>query len=143
MAETEKVVWLHDYSLSGGDPALEENPGAAPIFVFDAARMESEGTTFKQVVFLYECLLDVPGVAIRRGDEVEEIAGFAAEKGASVVATTYSVSPRFARTVGDLRDAGLEVEIVRPPEFVVAPENLDLKRFSRYWRRVKKRAMNP
>ena len=139
------LVWVHDDGLDPSGPALAAYPDAPAFFVFDEAFLEESGASFKQVVFLYECLLEIPQVRILKGDLVQSIAYAARETGSSRVATTDSASPRVASLCKELRAEGFEVEVLQRPLFVDLgageDEKLDLKRFSRYWKVVKHRAM--
>ena len=80
-----------------------------------------------------------------RGDLIGGITSAARETGSRRVTTTDSASPRIAGLCERLRDAGLEVAVLGRPPFVDLDagedEGLDLKRFSRYWKAVKRRAM--
>ena len=139
------LVWVHDDGLDPSGPALAAYPDAPAFFVFDETFLRESGASFKQVVFLYECLLEIPRVRILKGDLVESIQSAARETGSDRVATTDSSSPRIARSCERLRNGGLEVEVLERPPFVDLgageDERLDLKRFSRYWKAVKRRAM--
>lgn len=139
------LVWVHDDCLDPLGPALAAYPDAPAFFVFDETFLEESGASFKQVVFLYECLLEMPRVRILKGDLVQNIATAAREASSDRVATTDSASPRVASLCEELRAEGLEVEVLERPPFVDLDsgedEGLDLKRFSRYWKVVKRRAM--
>ena len=96
------------------------------------------------MVFIYECLLELP-VVIRRGDPAAEVLRFAAEKGAARIVTGASVSPRFARLCVRIRSGlpeGGKLDIMEEPPFVTVSTALDLKRFSRYWQQVRDLALN-
>lgn len=136
------IVWVHGDNLNPGGPALATYPDAPAIFVWDDALLRAWRISLKRVVFIYECLLELP-VVIRRGDVVEEIIRFAAEHNATLVATAASPGPRFAAICGHLRAAGLAVEVLEEPSFVVTDQPLDLKRFSRYWAVARQSALRP
>ena len=139
------LVWVHDDGLDPSGPALAAYPDAPVFFVFDEAFLEESGASFKQVVFLYECLLEIPQVQILKGDLVQSILSTARETGSKRIATSDSSSPKIASMCEKLRAEGLEVEILQRRLFVDLDagedEKLDLKRFSRYWKAVKRRAM--
>jgi deoxyribodipyrimidine photo-lyase len=124
------VTWVHDAMLN---PARVPE-GRPAVFVFDDAWIRAERLSLKRIVFLYECLMEMP-VSIRRGDVVEEVSRFAAEHGADRIETLATPIPR-------LREQGeaLGVSWVDPPPFVVLPSEPDLKRFSRYWKKAEKPA---
>lgn len=133
------IVWIHADCLSPHGPALAAHPGAPALFVWDDALLAEYGLSLKRVVFLYECLLELP-VTIRRGDVAAELLAFAGEHGADGIVTAESPSPRF----GEIRQrvaARLPVRVLPVEPFVVPQGRLDLGRFSRYWRAVEEDAM--
>jgi hypothetical protein len=138
-ATTRPVVWIHGDCLSPGGPALRAHPDAPALFVWDDALLSAYGLSLKRIVFIYECLLELP-VTIRRGDVAEALLAFAAEHSADRVVTTASPSPRF-QMICDRLARQLPVEVLPVAPFVTAPSTLDLKRFGRYWRAVEAAAM--
>jgi hypothetical protein len=84
------------------------------------------------VVFIYECLLELP-VTIRRGDTVRELLRFAQEQGAGQLVTAGSPSPRFDRVLDEI-EKKIEVDILAVDPFLDYDGHIDLKRFSRYWK---------
>lgn len=133
------VVWVHADMLSLTHPALRIEEGAPAVFVFDEALLDAMQIGLKRVVFLYECLLEMP-VSIRRGVVVDEVLAFAAEHKAERIVTGSSVSPRFeviCRDIGKKLPMGSRLEVVNDEPFVVVKEPLDLRRFSSYWQAVK------
>jgi hypothetical protein len=127
------IVWVHGDCLSPSNPALQTYPGAAAVFVWDEALLAEWRISLKRIVFIYECLLELP-VTIWRGDVAEEIGRFAARHYADTVATTRSPSPRFADICNRLLAQGLAVEQFDVEPFLAYSGRLDLTRFSRYWR---------
>ena len=130
------IVWVHGDCLSPQNPALQEYPNAPAIWVWDDALLEEWQISLKRIVFIYECLLELP-VTIRRGNVAAEVVAFAKEHGADGVATAQSPSPRFEAICNDIEEAlSLEVEVWSPEPFVDYDGYIDLKRFSRYWRKA-------
>lgn len=129
------IVWVHGDCLSPNNPALTAHAGAPAIFVFDEALIAAWRLSLKRIVFMYECLLEMP-VTIRKGDVAEQIAHFAEEHGARRIATTPSPSPRFRAICEQLRQK-FELEIVEGEPFLNYSGKLDLARFSRYWETAK------
>jgi hypothetical protein len=128
------IVWVHGDCLSPKNPALQEYPDAPAIWVWDDALLEEWKISLKRIVFIYECLLELP-VTIRRGDVAAEVIAFAKEQGADGVATAASPSPRFDEICDRIEEAlSVEVEVWSPEPFVDYDGYIDLKRFSRYWR---------
>jgi hypothetical protein len=128
------IVWVHGDCLSPKNAALLEYPDAPAIWVWDDALLEEWKISLKRIVFIYECLLELP-VTIRRGDVAAEVIAFAKEHGADGVATAASPSPRFDAICDRIEQSvSVEVEVWSPEPFVDYDGYIDLKRFSRYWR---------
>lgn len=142
---SEVLVWVHGDCLRPGNPALTGHPEAPRVFVFDERVIARYRLSLKRIVFIYECLLEIDGISIRRGDVAAELAEAARESGARRIVTMESVAPGMARIRERLRrDYGLPVEMLSEEAFagIDRRERLDLKRFSRYWQPLKRRAMS-
>lgn len=126
------ITWVHDEMLS---PAWVGNDCAA-VFVFDEDWIREEQLSQKRIVFIYECLLEMPGIEVRRGNVVKEVQAFANSHDASVIRTLKSPLPRIKQ-----QGAELAVEWIEPEPLVALPQDTDLKRFSRYWRRAEKQML--
>lgn len=138
-ATTRPIVWVHGDCLSPANPALRAHPDTPALFVWDDALVSAYGLSLKRIVFIYECLLELP-VVIRRGDVAEELLAFAREHDADRIVTTASPSPRF-QAICERLDQQLPIEVLPVAPFVTAHGALDLKRFGRYWRAVEAAAM--
>lgn len=126
------VWWIHDEMLRG-----DVIPTGVPaVFVFDQAWIREERLSLKRIVFIYECLLAMPGIEIRHGDVVAEVGTFAAKHGTESIITYRSPLPRLKQ-----QGNALGVEWIDPEPIVTLPENTDLKRFSRYWRKAEKQVL--
>ena len=137
------VIWIHGDCLSPHNPALVNNPDAPAIWVWDDMLLDEWQISLKRIAFIYECLLDLP-VTIRRGDVAAQVAAFALEHGARRIVTAESPSPKFpelCRRISHAMPSGSRLEVLKLEPFVEVSGQLDLKRFSRYWRAVKKEAM--
>ena len=128
------VLWIHGEALGPANPALVAHPGAPALFVFDRELIETQLLSLKRLGFLYECLLELP-VTLRHGDVVEQVLTFARRHGADGVVTSAAVDPRFALLHEQIATQ-LPVQVLEPEPFVALTEPLDLRRFSRYWRRA-------
>lgn len=126
------VTWIHDEMLA---PEWV-TPGRPALYVFDEAWIAAERLSLKRIVFLYESALELPGVEIRKGDVVTEVSAFAKRRGADRIETARSVDPRIKR-----QGAALGVEWLEPEPFVELSGPVDLKRFSRFWRKAEKRVI--
>ena len=128
------VLWIHGEALGPANPALVAHPGAPAVFVFDRELIAQAGLSLKRLAFLYECLLELP-VTLRHGDVAQEVLAFARRHGADGVVTSAAVDPRFA-VLRERIAAQLPLQVLEPEPFVALPEPVDLRRFSRYWRRA-------
>jgi hypothetical protein len=125
------IVWVHGDCLTPTNPALLAHPGAPALYVWDDDLLATSAVSLKRIMFMYECLLEMP-VAIRRGDVAEQIVAFAREHNAGRVITTESVSPRF-RTIAARIKSAVPLTIMPVEPFLDYDGFIDLKRFSRYW----------
>ncbi|ABB57898.1 hypothetical protein [Synechococcus elongatus] len=135
------IVWIHGDALSPQNPALLRHPKAPALWVWDDSLLKDWQISLKRVVFIYECLLELP-VTIRRGDPATELRRFAQAHGADCIATTDSPSPRFNQ-IADAIEADFNLEICDGPEFAAIEGYVDLKRFSRYWKTAQQSAFEP
>ncbi|MEM9351495.1 MAG: hypothetical protein AAGA92_00635 [Planctomycetota bacterium] len=133
-APANAVLWVHDEMLSP-QWLVEDRPA---VFVFDEDWIRDERLSLKRIVFLYECLLEMPGVEVRKGRVEQEVQAFADRHGADTIYTASSPLPRIKR-----QGVSLSVEWIPPEEIVSLPAETDLKRFSRYWRRAEKQVLRP
>lgn len=126
------VTWIHDEMLAPhwvteGHPAL---------FVFDAEWKDERELSLKRIVFMYESALELPGIEIRHGNVVKEVSQFASQQGADRIETARSDDPRIKH-----QGEQLGVEWLEPEPFVVLDDSIDLKRFSRYWKKAEKQVI--
>jgi nucleotide-binding universal stress UspA family protein len=129
---THPVVWVHGDCLSPYGSALKAYPNAPAIWVWDEALIEEWQLSLKRILFIYECLLELP-VVIRRGDVAAEVVNFATEQNADLVVTTQSPSPRFTDIYKEI-NRSVPVEVLAVEPFFEYSGYIDLKRFSRYWK---------
>ena len=142
MNPPQPILWIHGDNLNRHGPAFTAYPTAPALWVWDEALLRQWQISLKRIVFIYECLLDLP-VVIRRGTLATELGRFAAEHETNQVVTAASPSPRFREIVTELEQRGLTVTILPERPFVKTDTQLDLKRAARYWRAVKQAALYP
>ena len=137
------LVWLHGGSLSRTDPAMEANPDAPAIFVFDRPFLETNRIAFARLQFMFEGAISaLRGRAQTRacvGVQVEEIVKYAKELGCTVIHTTQVYSPELEQTLDSLEDAGLEVVVYAADR--LTSYSGQLKRFSAFWRKVEREVL--
>ena len=89
------IIWVHGDCLNPHSPAFTGHPHAPAIWVWDDAYLQRSQLSLKRILFIYECLLELP-VAIHRGDVVSEVAAFARTNHSQTIMTMDSPSPGFA-----------------------------------------------
>jgi deoxyribodipyrimidine photo-lyase len=136
------LVWLTLDAVSGSSPAAAAEPEAARIFVVDADWLAEERPALKRLVFLWECLAEVEGVEIHLGDPRTILPARAAALGCDGVALADTPCPR-VREAAEAIAASLPVAVYWEEPFCDASRVSDLGRFSRYWQKVKRSAMQP
>lgn len=137
------IVWIHADNLSPTNPALLAAPNAPAIFIWDDALLADWRISLKRIVFIYECLLELP-VTIRRGDVAQELMEFAQAHDAKHILTADSLSPRhreICERVSLRMPKGSRLEVLYEEPFVAYEGRIDLKRFSRYWSTVKQHVL--
>jgi deoxyribodipyrimidine photo-lyase len=140
MSMQRPIVWVHGDCLSPHHPGLAAYPGAPAIFVWDEELLAALRISLKRIVFIYECLLELP-VTIRRGDVAAEVLAFAGEQRADGIVTSDSPAPRFRR-IRERLETVLPVRVMPLEPFVRAPQRVDLARFSRYWQAIQAEALS-
>ncbi len=137
--ESDGVIWIHGDCLDPHSAALRARSDRPAIWVWDEQLLATQQISLKRIVFLYECLLELP-VTICRGDVAREVLRFARQHGAGHVVTMGSVSPGFQQIRGQIA-AEIPVVTYNKEPFVVIQDKVDLRRFSRYWQQVKHAAL--
>jgi deoxyribodipyrimidine photo-lyase len=135
------LVWIHTDGLNPESPMVREHADDAAVFVWDREWLTRSGITLKRIVFLAECLREMPGtVEVRAGDVAVELRAAAEAAGAEYIVAQRTPDPRLLAAA-----ARQEVPVVwyDPPAFVESARGFDLKRFSRYWQSAQGAAMEP
>ncbi|MBL8187069.1 MAG: hypothetical protein JNK38_03630 [Acidobacteria bacterium] len=140
------LIWIHGDCLNPHSPALLAHPDAPRVFVFDEEVLAHYRLSLKRIAFMYECLLEIPRVEIRKGQVVAELAEAAREQGCTRIVTVESIAPRFAQLRAKLqREHNLPVEVLPLEPFAELSQTeqarIELKRFSRYWNPIKAKAL--
>jgi deoxyribodipyrimidine photo-lyase len=118
------IFWMHF-------DAITAPPVMPAHYIFDPLQLDRDAWSLKRVQFVYECLLEVP-VTIHKGDTVGLLTHLAA--GGPIV-TFDTPEPWLRQCMQALRARG-PVEILAPEPFVNLRGPVDLRRFSRYWRKA-------
>lgn len=136
------LVWITLDSASGVSPAVTMFPESPRLFVVDPAWLAAERPSLKRLVFLWECLADIPEIEIHLGEPVAVLRSRAAELGCDCLAVAETPCPRIRHAVLMLRET-LPVYACAWPAFCDRTRVNDLGRFSRYWQKIRRSAMQP
>ncbi len=129
------LVWVH---TDGLNPAAVAGPA---LFVWDQEWLAKERVSLKRIVFLAECLQEMPGsLELRFGDPAVEVVAAARAAGAEYVVAQRTPDPRLL-TAAARMEREMPVVWTEPAPFVEGTREFDLKRFSRYWQRAQSSAM--
>lgn len=161
MVMTETVLprqhlWLHEEALradhplfaaKGGmtldqpdKPAGPDHPAGpemAGFMIWDNAYLDTLGYGLKRRFFIYEAVLQLP-VSLYQGAMVETVLALTgAEDHVFVAATANPLLRRHISAVAEQR----RLTVIADETFVRLPEEVDLRRFFRFWNKAKKSAM--
>jgi deoxyribodipyrimidine photo-lyase len=136
------LAWLTLDSASASGPAVAAWPDAPRLFVVDPRWLAAERPTLKRLVFLFECLADVPGIEIVIGDPAAVVPARAAALGCDAVVVAATPCPTVRRTAAAIA-AALPLQVAAWPRFCDDSRVEDLGRFSRFWQRVSRSALRP
>lgn len=138
------LLWIHIDSLNPRSPMLSSHPDAPAVFLWDTPWLVESGTTLKRLVFVAECLAELPGtIELRFGDATAELLHAARAAGADYILAQRTPDPRLQKAAANATANHVPVVWYDPPAFVEETRAFDLKRFSRYWQRAQHSAMMP
>ena len=135
------LLWHHTDSLNPAGAVLAHNMDAAAVFIWDATWLVENEISLKRVMFIAECLQEMPGIIeVRVGDVFEELLAAARSAKADYILAQRTPDPRLIAAAAQLEQY-LPTVWFDPPAFVGGSRGFDLKRFSRYWKVAQSEAM--
>ncbi len=135
------LLWVHTDSLNPKSPMLLAHPDASAVFIWDTAWLMKSSIALKRIVFMTECLEEMPGtIELRSGDVATELLHAAKASGVDYILAQRTPDPRLQAAALATQNH-LPVVWYDPPPFVEEMRAFDLKRFSRYWQRAQTSAM--
>lgn len=135
------LLWIHTDSLNPHSPMLRANPDAPAVFIWDIGWLMQSNIALKRIVFIAECLAEIPRtIGLRSGDVAAELLVAAKAADADYILAQRTPDPSL-RAAALATQRHLPVVWYDPPPFVEETRAFDLKRFSRYWQRAQSSAM--
>ncbi len=135
------MLWLHTDSLNPDSPMLRAHPDSPAVFIWDTEWLTKSHIALKRIMFLAECLQEMPeGIELRAGDPATELLAAATANGVNYILAQRTPDPRLQAAALTV-ERHLPVVWYDPPAFVEGTRSFDLKRFSRYWQRAGSAAM--
>lgn len=130
------LIWLHEEALRVDHPVFKAaGEGAEAVFIWDDAYFKSEGYSLKRLVFIYELLADL-NITCLKGETQAVLRGYAQGRDIFVPKTP---NPRFKAIMASL----VGVSVIPDTPLVIVPDDVDLRRFFRFWNKAKKSALSP
>lgn len=137
------LLWHHTDSLNPASSMLALHPDAPAVFVWDTGWLLPNRISFKRVLFIAECLQEMPGdIDLRVGEPADQLLAAARSAQADYILAQRTPDPRLNAAAAQIAQH-LPVVWFDPPPFVESSRGFDLKRFSRYWKRAQNSAMQP
>ena len=136
------LVWLTLDALATTSPAAGGHPDQPRAFIIDPDWLAAERPTLKRLLFISECLAEVPGVEVHLGDPADVLVARARALGCDGITVADTPCPRVRRHA-DRLSATLPLAVEPWPPFCRRDGVRDLGRFSRYWSKVGTSALAP
>jgi len=128
------LIWVHEDALRSHHPVFAAaGDEARAIFVWDENYFQKQGYTRKRLIFIVECLADLP-VEVFKGDMKAVLSALAQE---TPIFTAATSNPEFRRIIEALSITPIdEIPLAR------IETQTDLGRFFRYWKKARKSVMS-
>ncbi|WP_026941716.1 hypothetical protein [Hellea balneolensis] len=133
------MIWLHEDALRSDHPVFKAaGEGAEAIFIWDDAYFQREGYSLKRLVFIYELLADL-NITCLQGETEQLLESYADGRSLFIPQTP---NPLFKNIIDNLQKKH-NVTTVPDIPLVIVPDDVDLRRFFRFWNKAKKSALSP
>jgi len=136
------ILWMHDGALRANHPMFECQPiqsadHVKTVFIWDNDYFAAAEMGLKQLVFIYEALIDLP-VEIIEGSTVDVLRQLAGEDGTIVTASSSDLG--LTQIMAALNTSHRLYQVA-DESFARLDKTPDLRRFFRYWNKAKSSAM--
>lgn len=138
-ADKGAIIWVHEDALGLDHPVFAKaKDNAQRIFIWDDSYFQAQGYSLKRLVFIYECLLDIPRLQLYHGDMKTILGELCKGQTVFVAETPNPTLQDIIKVVSENCDTTL----IGSLPFVQISDNADMRRFFRYWNRAKKSAVS-
>lgn len=137
---TEPLVWLTLDSLSDTSPAAAAYAASPRVFLLDPAWLARERPSRLRLQFIFECLAEVQQLDVLLADPATGLKEAVAAHAAGGVAVAETPCP-FTRQAAEAFATVHPLQVVAGSPLVDPQRVTDLGRFSRYWSKVRRSAM--
>ena len=132
------LIWIHEDALRADHPVFTAaGDGADAIFIWDDAYFSTQGYSFKRLVFIYECLMELP-VTLYKGDMATVLSELINGRALYVPTTP---NPDFQAVMSTLSKT-TKVHLVAETPLTFIETEPNMKRFFRYWNKARKSALS-
>ena len=130
------LIWLHEDALRMDHPVFKAaGEGAETIFIWDDAYFQSEGYSVKRLVFIYELLAGL-NITCLKGETQTVLNSYANGR---VIFVPETPNPKFKAIISGLDGVTTTPDV----PLVIVADDVDLRRFFRFWNKAKKSALSP
>jgi hypothetical protein len=124
------IVWFNEDGLNPEHQMVKDYPDAAKVYIFDVPYLKQWNISKHRVQFIYESLLEIPGIQIYKGETVAILGELVRSLNPSEVVTTETPNHIIKRWQEELQQ---KVDLVTYPEIYPVTDTSSPRRFSRYW----------
>lgn len=128
----EKLIWVHEDTLSLSHPVFADIEQANAIFIWDESYWKKSDISLKRLVFIYESLCEMP-IQIIKGDMLTVLR----DRQESVIQVGATNNPLIKNVIDKLALDKRVIE-VKSKAFVVLKSNKEYRRFFQYWKEAEK-----
>lgn len=126
------LLWFNEDGINPNHPMVADYPEAPRVYVFDLPYLQTWNIAKHRIQFIYEALLEIPGIQIYKGETVAVLRSLIAEHSATEVVTTETPNHLIRAWQAELKP---QVNLVAYPEAFPVEDLTSPRRFSRYWRK--------
>ena len=134
------LIWLNEDNLRVDHPVFEQTPeNTQSVFIWDNVYFKKHNYSLKRLVFLYECLLELP-VDIYEGETMNTLKTLCEKKAITKLWVPHSINPEINTLIQKIHDR-VQIHIVKEKPFVTLKKEKNYTRFFPYWKNASTSAM--